>query len=165
MQLSDEIIKIAEIIKSKKFPKELNQFIEIIQKSKSFDDAFKKIHQIKNVPFVTSQLFFTLYNKSGNLTIKQAFKLFYDDVKTQKIAEEIKSYKEPTKKEIDKVVKKVEDTLKDFQKDFKQIPKLPKNSTKDEIEGFKMVKKFYNDKIKLLTNDLDYWKSLQKNYK
>lgn len=72
--------------------------------------------------------------------------------KIEKIATNLNNFKLVSNEETNKIIKKLENTLKEFKKDLKQIPKT---------EESELVRKFYNDKIKLLTKDLEYWKSMK----
>lgn len=59
----------------------LQQFIDVINKSKNFESAFKTVSAIKGVPKETSKMFAEKYNSEGKLSPKDAFRKFYNEVK------------------------------------------------------------------------------------
>jgi hypothetical protein len=68
-------------------PKELNRFVKIIEKFKSFDEAFEKIKSIKDVPFETSMKFQEWIQKTTDkppIAPKEVFKILYNYVKNNK---------------------------------------------------------------------------------
>jgi len=66
-------------------------FEKIVQESKTVKEAYDKVQAIKDVPSEVSQAFKEKYDADGKLTPKQAFKKFYDEVKSAKKS------KQPTK--------------------------------------------------------------------
>jgi len=67
-------------------PMELNPFVRVIKESKSKEEAFYKIKNMKNVPYHTSKIFREKYGiKNGKkvATVEEAFDNFYKDVKNR----------------------------------------------------------------------------------
>ena len=64
--------------------KDLAFFIELIRKSKNFNDAFSMVRKTTGVSQKTANTFSRLYNPNDNLSMESAFKKFYDEVKTSK---------------------------------------------------------------------------------
>lgn len=59
-----------------------NEFVQNareICKNNSFEDAFKAVRAIKNVPHHVATDFYNTYGKGGALTAEQSFKVFYDE--------------------------------------------------------------------------------------
>jgi hypothetical protein len=66
----------------KKFPKEFQPFVSLVQKSKTFDAAFAAAQQIKDVSAETAAEFHELYGDGeGRMDMRAAFNKFYLDVK------------------------------------------------------------------------------------
>ena len=63
----------------------LSQFETIVKESKSLDEAFKKVTEIKDIPIQKSKEFREKYDPENNLTPKQAFEKFYNEVKGEKV--------------------------------------------------------------------------------
>jgi len=76
----------------------LSQFETIVKESKSLDEAFTKSTQVKDIPLQNSKAFREKYDPENNLTPKQAFEKFYNEVKGEKG----ETPKEVSKQNIDK---------------------------------------------------------------
>lgn len=60
---------------------DMSQFIEIIRKSNSFDDAYNKVAAIKDVSHDKSEYFAAKYNPDKKRTSKEAFLIMYNEYK------------------------------------------------------------------------------------
>lgn len=65
-------------------PVSIIDFIEIVKKSKTEEEAYNKISKIKDVPEKVSRSFRKSYDPDGKLTPKQAFSVFYKEIKEPK---------------------------------------------------------------------------------
>lgn len=65
---------------------EFKPFADVVLESKSVDEAFNKVQKIKDVSPEVSKMFRETYDPNENLTPKQAFESFYNEVKQQKQA-------------------------------------------------------------------------------
>lgn len=63
-------------------PTDFTPFEQIVKESKTFDEAFSKIQDIKGIDRETSKAFRTKYDPEDNLSAKQAFEKFYNEVKS-----------------------------------------------------------------------------------
>lgn len=93
--------------------KPFSKIENIVSESKSLDEAFKKAQEIKDVPAEESKAFREKYDPENNLTPKQAFEKFYNEVKGEKVEIPKETVKE-TPKEISK--KKLDDAREKFRK-------------------------------------------------
>lgn len=57
------------------------KFIEIVDTSKDFDEAYSKAKQIKDVPSEVATAFYEQYNPEGKLSMEKSFRKFYDEHK------------------------------------------------------------------------------------
>ena len=73
-------LKINEPVKKEEV-NPLEQFEEVIRKSKSVAEAMDKIRKITGVPKSTSDYFYKKYNPTGMLSTDQAFTVMYNEVK------------------------------------------------------------------------------------
>jgi len=81
-----------------KLPKggKFEQFTNIVNESKTSEEAFKKAQEIKNVPAELSEAFRKQYDPENKLTPQQAFDVFYNEVKESAKAQE-KATERPSK--------------------------------------------------------------------
>ena len=63
---------------------EFKEFADIVRESKTVDEAFEKTQEIKNVPAEISEAFRNKYDPKKKLTPKQAFEVFYNEIKAKK---------------------------------------------------------------------------------
>jgi hypothetical protein len=98
----------------------LDKFKDIILESKDFDSAFTKARLIKNVPKETANHFSEKYNPQDNLSMEEAFRKMYNEVKGIK-GDSVSQLKKGIKVE------------KEHEKTFKKVAK-GKISVKDAIK-------------------------------
>lgn len=72
---------LSKLGKEQKKEPDMSEFIKIIQKSKSFEDAYDKVAAIKDVSSDKSDYFAAKYNPDRNRTSKEAFLVMYDEYK------------------------------------------------------------------------------------
>lgn len=74
---------------------DFSQFAEVVNKSKSVDEALEKVREIKNVSPELSEAFRDKYDPDKNLTPKEAFEKFYNETKqpakTKELEPEVKA--------------------------------------------------------------------------
>jgi hypothetical protein len=58
----------------------MQEIIKIVRKSKSEEEAFQKVKNVRGIPAKEAQAFSDKYNPGGRLTARQAFAKFYKDV-------------------------------------------------------------------------------------
>lgn len=90
---SVEVIQPTEQVAEEVQPTEsdfMQFFGDIVNESNTVDEAFEKVREIKGVPREVAKAFSEKYNKDDNLTQKEAFEKFYNEVKNERKTEEVK---------------------------------------------------------------------------
>ena len=82
---SEEKVGDGGILQNASQEEALKPFADIINESGSFEEAFNKVMEIKDVSEETSTMFREKYDPEGKLSPKQAFEKFYNEVKSQKM--------------------------------------------------------------------------------
>ena len=70
-----------KIVKEKSSSDQFEQFRKIVLKAKNFDDAYVMVSTVKNVPKKVADAFSKKYNPNNIRSQRQAFKVFYEEVK------------------------------------------------------------------------------------
>lgn len=145
------------------------EFEKVVNESKTADEAFDKIKNIKGVSSETSKSFREKYDPKGDLSIKEAFGKFYDEVKAKTVEtaqgdtnvplsnigkqiephNEVNTDVETVKKEL-----KFNDIENLIYDEFKDVPKTDDDISK-KLE--KVNDSFYDkvDDIEKKINDID----------
>ena len=118
-------------------------FEKIVQESKTVKEAYDKVQAIKDVPSEVSQAFKEKYDADGKLTPKQAFKKFYDEVKSAKKS------KQPTKEVSPSSIDKGEAvSIPSNQESKTELTDKQKGTSKVFEEKAKKLADKFRDKLK-----------------
>lgn len=83
----------------------LEVFEDIVKESESFEEAFVKAKEVKDVPQEVADLFSEKYNPEGNKSQEQAFRDFYDEVKqSDSLTENVTSQQSSSEESIESTV-------------------------------------------------------------
>ena len=100
--IEDNLVKnVGEVkVEPSKVESNFTEFENAVKESKTVKEAFDKVQAIKNVPSEVSQAFKEKYDAENKLTPKQAFKKFYDEVKSARKSKVVESkVEQPTKEQ------------------------------------------------------------------
>lgn len=114
-------------------------FVDIIDSSKNFEEAYKKIKDIKDVPKEVADAFSEKYNPDNNLLQKEAFAAFYNEVKGLSS----KDNKATSKEELNKLESEFVDLTN---KVYTKTGKEKKNAKQSDIKRLGDVKKELQEK-------------------